>query len=227
MVFPVVRHGCEGWTIKKAEWRRIYAFELWCCRRLSRVPWTARRSNQSILKEISPEDAEAETPVFWPPDAKNRLIGKDFDAGKDWRWEEKWTTEDEMIGWHPWCNGHEFEQGPGVGDGQGSLACWSPWVAKSWTQLSDWTELKQGVQKVRAQKTQTPQWLSGKGWSWRVRRYVTSLWTFFWLVGGEVMGVNIINLLVPISLGFTCCGQHTVNFSHLVGVSVSEKQLKG
>ena len=76
MVLPVVTYGCESWTIKKAECRRIDAFDLWCCRRLLRVSWTARRSNQSILKEISPEysgrtDVEAETPVLWPPDAKN------------------------------------------------------------------------------------------------------------------------------------------------------------
>ena len=82
--------------------------------KLLRVPWTARRSNQSILKEISPEyswerHVEAETPIFWPPDAKNWLIWKDRDAGKDWRREEKGTTEDEMVGWHHRLNGHEFE----------------------------------------------------------------------------------------------------------------------
>ena len=76
MVFPVVKYGCENWTIKKAECQRIDAFELWCWRRLLRVPWTARRSNQSILKEISPEfigrtDVEAVMPIFWPPDAKS------------------------------------------------------------------------------------------------------------------------------------------------------------
>ena len=73
MVFPVAMYGCESWTIKKAEHRRIDAFELWCWRRLLRVPWIARRSNQCMLKEISPgrTDAEAETPVLWPPDAKN------------------------------------------------------------------------------------------------------------------------------------------------------------
>ena len=77
MVFPVVMYGCESWTIKKTECQRIDAFELWCCRRLFRVPWTARRSNQFILKEISPEyslegtDIEAETLILWPPDAKN------------------------------------------------------------------------------------------------------------------------------------------------------------
>ena len=116
MVFPEVMYGCENWTIKKAEHWRIDAFELWCWRRLLRVPWTARRSNQSILKEISPEyslegltDAEAETPILWSPDAKNWLIGKDPDAGKDWRREEKGITEDEMVGWHHWLNGHEFD----------------------------------------------------------------------------------------------------------------------
>ena len=78
IVFPVVMYGCESWTVKKAESRRIDAFELWCLRRLLRVPWTARRSNQSILKEIDQSwvffgrtDAEAETPILWPPHAKS------------------------------------------------------------------------------------------------------------------------------------------------------------
>ena len=85
MVFPVVMYGCERWTVKKAERRRIDAFELSCWRRLLRVPWTARRSNQSILKQIliGRTDATAEVPVLWPPDAKSQLIGKDPDAGKD------------------------------------------------------------------------------------------------------------------------------------------------
>ena len=116
MVFPLVMYGCESWTLKKAEHWRIDAFELWCWRRLLRVPWTARRSNQSILTEISPEcsleasaDVEAGTPILWPPNVKSWLIGKDPDAGKDWGQEEKGTTEDEMVGWHHWLNGHEFE----------------------------------------------------------------------------------------------------------------------
>ena len=112
MVFPVVMYACESWTINKAECRRIDAFELQCWRRLLRVPWTARRSNQTILKEISPEyslEALVLKPIFWPPDAKNWLIWKDPDVGKDWRWEEKGTTEDEMVGWHHWLDGHEFE----------------------------------------------------------------------------------------------------------------------
>ena len=89
MVFPVVMYGCESWTIKKAEHQRIDDFELWCWRRLWRVPWTARRSKHSILKEISPEYSleglmlKLKLPIRWPPDAKNGLIGKDPDAGKD------------------------------------------------------------------------------------------------------------------------------------------------
>ena len=87
MVFPVVMYGCESWTIKKAECQRIDAFELWCWRRLLRVPWTARRSNQSILKEINPkyslEGLMLKLQYFGPPDAKSRLTGKDPNAGKD------------------------------------------------------------------------------------------------------------------------------------------------
>ena len=79
---------------------------------------------------IERTDAEAETPILWPPDAKSLLIGKDPDAGKDWWQEEKGMTEDEMVGWHHWLNKHEFEQALGVGDGQGSLACCIPWSCK-------------------------------------------------------------------------------------------------
>ena len=92
MVFPVVMYGCESWTVKKAECQRIDAFELWCWRRLLRVPWTTRTSNQSILKELRPEyslDVEAETPILWPADSKNWLIGKATGAGKDRKQEEK------------------------------------------------------------------------------------------------------------------------------------------
>ena len=140
-------YECESWTINKAEHQRIYAFELWCWRRLLRVPWTARRSNQFILKEISPEyigrtDAEAETPILWPQDAKNWLNGKDPNAWKDWRQEEKGMREDEMVGWHHRLDEREFEQAPGVGDGQGSLACCSPWGRKEsdTTERLNWTE---------------------------------------------------------------------------------------
>ena len=89
VVFPVVMYGCESWTVKKAEHQRIHAFELWCWRRLLRVPWTARRSNQSILKEISPGWSleglmlKLKLPILWPPHAKSWLTGKDSDAGRD------------------------------------------------------------------------------------------------------------------------------------------------
>ena len=109
-----------------------------------RVPWTARRSKQSILKEISPGYAlegmmlKLKLQYFGH---LMRRVGKDSDAGRDWGQEEKGTTEDEMAGWHHHLNGHEFGWTLGVGDGQGGLACCDSWVAKSWTQLSDCTEL--------------------------------------------------------------------------------------
>ena len=113
MVFPVVMYGCESWTIKKAEHWRIAAFELWCWRRLLRVPWTARRSNQSILKEISPgcslEGLMLKLKlILGPLHVKSWLTGKDPDAGRDWGHEEKGTTEDEMAGWHHRLDGREF-----------------------------------------------------------------------------------------------------------------------
>ena len=126
-------HICRWELDYKQSWvSKNWCFELWCWRRLLRVPWTARSWNQSILKEISPAysfgttDAEAETPILWPPDGKNWFIWKDPDAGNDLR-QEKGITEDEMVGWHHQLNGYEFEQALGVGDGQGSLAYCSPW----------------------------------------------------------------------------------------------------
>ena len=94
--------------------------------------WTLRRSNQSLLKDINPEYSftKAEAPKLWPPDAKSWFIGKDLNARKDWRQEEKGVTEDEMVGRHHWLNGHEFEQTPGDGEGQGSLMCCRPWGRK-------------------------------------------------------------------------------------------------
>ena len=98
------------------------------------------KGNQSWIF-IGRTDAEAETPILWPPDVKNQLIWKDPDAGKNWRWEEKGTRENEMAGWHHWLNGHESAWTPGVGDGQEGLACCSPWVTKSRARLSNWTEI--------------------------------------------------------------------------------------
>ena len=112
MVFPVVMYGCESWTVKKAERQRIDAFELWCWRSLFRVPWTASRSNQSILQEISPgcslEGMMLKLKLQYFGHFM-RLIGKDSDAGRDWGQEEKGTTEDEVIGWHHRLDGHEFD----------------------------------------------------------------------------------------------------------------------
>ena len=147
MVFPVVMYGCESWTVKKAERWRIDGFELWCWRRLLRVPWTARRSNQSILKEIrvffGRTDVEAETPIIWPPDAKSWLIWKDPDAWKDWGQEEKGMTEDEMVGWRHQLDGHEFGWTPGVGDGHRGLACCGSWGHREldMTEQLNWTGL--------------------------------------------------------------------------------------
>ena len=100
------------------------------------------KGNQSWIV-IERNDAEAEAPILWPPDVKNRLIGKDLDAGKDWR-QEKGTTEDEMVRWYHQLDGHEFDQSPGVGDGQGSLKCCSLWGRKlsGMTEWLNWTELQ-------------------------------------------------------------------------------------
>ena len=132
MLFPVVMHGCESLTIKKAESWRIDAFELWCWRRLLRVP---RRSNQSILREISPEYSLKGLMLKLKLQYLGHLMRRvnsleKTDAGSDWGQEEKGTTEDEMAGWHHWLDGHEFEWTPGDGDGQGGLVCCYSWGCK-------------------------------------------------------------------------------------------------
>jgi len=135
----------ESWTIKKAECWRIDAFELWCWRRLLRVPWTARRSNQSILKEISSEYSLEG--LMLKLQYFGHLMGRTDSLDKHWCWErlkaEEGTTEDEMVGWHHWLDVQEFEQSLGVGDGQGSLVCCSPWGHKEsdMTERLNWTEL--------------------------------------------------------------------------------------
>ena len=122
-VFPVVKYGCESWTIKKAEhWRTVMLEKtLEESLGLQADPTSLPKGNQSLIL-TGRTDAEAETPILWPPDVKNWLTRKDPDAEKDWR-QEKGTTEDEMVGWPHWLDGHEFEQAPGVSDGQGGLAC--------------------------------------------------------------------------------------------------------
>ena len=144
MVFPVVMYGCESWTIKEAEHQSINCI------------WTVVLEKTPLdCKEIQPVNpkgnhywiftgrthAEAETPILWPPDVKNWLIWQDPDAGKDWRQEQKGTTEDEMVGWHHRLDGHEFAQAPGVVMDREAWRAAVHGVAKSRTQLSDWTEL--------------------------------------------------------------------------------------
>ena len=115
MAFPVVMYGCESWTVKKAERWRIDAFELWCWRRLlspldcKEIQPVHPKGDQSWVF-IGRTDAEAETPILWPPDAKSGLIWKDPDAGRDWGQEEKGTTEDETAGWHHRLDGHELSK---------------------------------------------------------------------------------------------------------------------
>ena len=109
VVFPVVIYGCESWTVKKAERWITDAFELRCWRRLLRVPWTARRSHQAILKEIGPEYALEGLMLKLILQYFGHLMRRDPDSGKDWRREEKGMTEDETVGWHHRLDGHEFE----------------------------------------------------------------------------------------------------------------------
>ena len=142
-------YGCESWTIKKAECKRIDAFELWCWRRLFESPLDCKeiqpvhpKGDQSWVF-IGRTDVEAETPILWPRDAKNWLIWKDPDAGNDRRQEKKGMTEDEMAGWHHRLDGHGFGWTLGVGDGQGGLECCSSWGVKEsgMTERLNWTEL--------------------------------------------------------------------------------------
>ena len=135
MVFPVVMYGYESWTIKKTERWSIDVFELWCWRRLLRVPWIARRSNQSILKEIIPEYSleglMLKLKLQYFGHLMQRTDSLEKTLMKDWRQEEKGMTEASLTRWH------EFEQAPGVGDGQESLACCSPWGHKE-SDMTEW-----------------------------------------------------------------------------------------
>ena len=147
MVFPVVMYRCESWTIKKVEQWGTDAFELLLEKTLE-SPLDCKKIQPVHPKGNHPwmfigrTDVEAETPILWPPDVKYWLSWKDTDSGKDWRQEEKGITEVEIVGWHHWLSGHEFEQSSGVGDGQGSLVCCSPRGHKELdtTEWPNWTE---------------------------------------------------------------------------------------
>ena len=149
MVFPVVMYGCESWTIKKAKHQSTDVFELWCWRRHLRVPWTAKRSNQSILKEINAEYSLEGLMLKLRLQYSGQLMRRADSLERPWCWErlkaeEKGMTEDETIGWHHQLNGCKFEQAPGDGEGWGSLACFSPWGCKE----SDTTERLNNNNKV-------------------------------------------------------------------------------
>ena len=148
MIFPVIMYGCESWTIKKAEHWRIDAFIWWCWRRLLRVPWTARRSNQPILKEISPGCSLEGLMLKLKLQYVGYLMQRADSFERPWCWErwgqeEKGQTEDEMVGWHHRLNIHGFGWTMGVGDGQGGLVCCGSWGHKEldMSEQLNWTEI--------------------------------------------------------------------------------------
>ena len=143
MVFPVDIFGYESWTIKKAEHQRTDAFELWCWRRLESPldskeikPVNPKGKQHWIL--IGRTDTEAEAPILWPPDVKSRFTGKYPDARKDWRQEEKGTTEDEMVGWHHYLNGVSLRKLQELVMDREAWRATFHGVTKSWTQLNNW-----------------------------------------------------------------------------------------
>ena len=148
MFFPVVMYRCQSWTIKNAECPRIHAFELYCWRRLLRIPWTARRSN---LKEINPEYSleglvlsvkfQYFGYLMWRADSLEATLMLGETDGK----RKTGAIDDEMVGWHHWLSGHEFEQTPGNSEDQGSLVCCSPWSCKDRTLFSDWTTTSKDI----------------------------------------------------------------------------------
>ena len=146
MAFPVIMYGCENGMIKKAEYQRIYGFKLWYWRRVLRVPWTARRSNQSIIKEVNHEYSLEELMLKLKLQYSGHLIQRTDSFEKTWMKGKieggRKGRQDEMVGWHHWLNGHEFEYTSGVGDGQGGLACCDSWGGKELdtTEWLSWTE---------------------------------------------------------------------------------------
>ena len=208
MVFPVVMYGCESWTVKKAEHRRIDAFELWCWRRLLRVPWTARRSNQSILKEIGPgyslEGMMLKLKLQYFGQLKQRVdslqmtlmlegIGGRRKRGRqrmrwlDGRGWDGWMAEDEMAGWHHWLDGCEIKPTLGVGDGQGGLMWCSSWGHKesdtterlNWTESVDNWNLRGGILYLFPGCLKSPGTTFLKGKITAALSEVSAIWTSF------------------------------------------------
>ena len=156
----------KSWTIKEVEHWRIDAFELWCWRRLLGIPWTVRRSNQSIPKGNQPwiftGRTDAEALILWPLDAKSGLTGKDPDVGKDWRQEGKEVTGDENVRKHHWLNAHEFNQTLEGNGGQRNFVCYSPWGCKETVKIW-WLN---NILFFFHPKTLSPVPLSLYCWSW-------------------------------------------------------------
>ena len=170
MVFPVVMYGCESWTVKKAECQRIDAFELWCWRRLLRVPWTARRSNHSILNETNLGCSLEDWCWGWNSNTLATSCEELTHGKRPWCWEGLGSGgEGDDRGWHHWLDGHEFEWTPAVGDGQGGLACCSPWGLKEldMTEQLNWIKLKRDVRKIIC--------LIKKQWEIRIQEYIAYL----------------------------------------------------
>jgi len=175
IVFPVVMYG---W-IWELDYKESWALKNWCFWTLMLEKTLESPLDCKAIQPVHPKgdqswifigrtDAEAETPILWLPDAKSWVIGKDPDAGKDWRQEEKGMTEDEMVGWHHWLNGHEFEWALVVGDGQGSLSCCSPWGCKelNMTEWLNWAELK----VMRRRTGEYGRKTEGFALGWRLRK---------------------------------------------------------
>ena len=150
-IHTAVMYGCESWTVKKAEcfWTVVLEKTLESALDCKEIQPVHSKGNQSWIF-IGRTDAEDETPILWPPDAKNWLIGKDSDAGRVWGQEKKGTTEGEMAGWHHRLDGCESEWTPGVGDRQGGLACCNSWGHKEsdMTEWLNWTELNRFAQVI-------------------------------------------------------------------------------